>query len=68
MTWKDCWYNLACTLVFLVYFGGAAFSDDPVKANARRVHGLCWLGLGMISLAFKVLRHLEIIIPARGMP
>jgi len=68
MTWQDCWYNLACTLVFLIYFGGAAFTDDPTKANARRVHGLCWLGLGMVSLAFKVLRHLGIFIAPGATP
>ena len=57
MTWKDCWVSLANIVVFFILFGSAAFTDDPVKATRRRVHALCYLGLGILLMMTAVLHH-----------
>ena len=68
MTWKDYWVSLANQIVFLALWISAAFLDDDEKKMRRRVHALCWLGMGLLLLILKVLFYLEILIPIGAIP
>ena len=68
MTWKDYWVSLTNQIVFLALWISAAFLDDEAKKMRRRVHALCWLGMGLLLLILKVLRYLGILVPIGATP
>ena len=68
MTWKDIWVILVNIIIFWALFGSALALDDPMKATRRMVQALCWLGIAFLLLTFRVLHHLDILIPIGAMP